>query len=285
MFNQNGYSLADIAAASGRNNEDGFFGGANGWWIILLFMFAFGGNGFGGWGGNAQGALTRADLTYGLDMVDLGRQLGDMHNAINLTNSNMSNGFAATQTALCQGFSGVNSAITDSGYRTRDAIQNQTINGMQNTFALSNQLHDMSAAQAKCCCDTELLLSKNFGDLNYNLASQSCDTKRAINDGVRDILESNNEGVRSILNFLTQDKIATLQAENQDLRNAAAQSLQNAYLLNQLRPAPIPAYVVENPYSLPGAYSYATRNGYTTTTTTTPYYPVATTACGCTSQY
>ena len=53
MFNQNGgYSLADIAAATGvRNgNGDGMFGD-NGWWIILLFLFAgWGGNGFG-WGG------------------------------------------------------------------------------------------------------------------------------------------------------------------------------------------------------------------------------------------
>ena len=48
MFNQNGgYSLADIAAATGvRNgNGDGMFGD-NGWWIILLFLFAGWGAGF-----------------------------------------------------------------------------------------------------------------------------------------------------------------------------------------------------------------------------------------------
>lgn len=51
MFNSNnGYSLADIAAATG-NRGDGFFGngfGGDGWWIIILFLFAFGGFGFGG---------------------------------------------------------------------------------------------------------------------------------------------------------------------------------------------------------------------------------------------
>ena len=96
MFNNPNYSLADIAAVNGRN-EDGFFGGANGWWIILLFMFAFGGGGFG-WGGANQGALTRADLTYGFDMNNLERQVGDINTAIcsgfNLTNSNLANGFA-----------------------------------------------------------------------------------------------------------------------------------------------------------------------------------------------
>lgn len=289
MFNQNGYTLADIAAVNGRN-EDGFFGGANGWWIILLFMFAFGNGGFGGWNGNTQGALTRADLTYGLDMVDLGRQLGDMHTAVNngfnVTNSNLSNGFAAAQNAMCQGFSGVHASINDSRYDVRNAIQDQTITNMQNTFALTSQLSDMAATQAKCCCENEMLISKNFADLNYNLANQSCELRQTIGTGVRDILENNNEGVRAILNFLTQDKIATLQAENQELRNSASQQLQNAYLLSQLRPSPIPAYVVENPYTIP--YAYTRNYGYTTTTTTTPYNnycPVTTSACGCSSQF
>ena len=54
MFNQgNGYSLADIAAAVGGGN--GMFGdGSNGaWWILLLFLFGFGGFGWGdgGFGG------------------------------------------------------------------------------------------------------------------------------------------------------------------------------------------------------------------------------------------
>ena len=38
MFNamNNGYSLADIAAATGNGANGDFFGGNNGWWIILL---------------------------------------------------------------------------------------------------------------------------------------------------------------------------------------------------------------------------------------------------------
>lgn len=147
MFNNPNYSLSDIAAVNGRN-EDGFFGGANGWWIILLFMFAFGGGGFG-WGGANQGALTRADLTYGFDMNNLERQVGDINTAIcsgfNLTNSNLANGFAGAQNALCQGFSGVHAAINDSGYRTRDALHEQTVTNMQNAYAINNQLNNMAA--------------------------------------------------------------------------------------------------------------------------------------------
>lgn len=97
---------------------------------------------------------------------------------------------------------------------------------MQNAYAINNQLNNMAATQAQCCCENEMLISKSFADLNYNLANQSCELRQTINTGVRDILENNNEGVRTILNFLTQDKIASLQAENQDLRNAASQSAQ-----------------------------------------------------------
>ena len=57
MFNKGGYNLSDIAAVTGgngRNGGDGFFN--DGWWIILLFMFGWGGRGFGGgWGGEGGG--------------------------------------------------------------------------------------------------------------------------------------------------------------------------------------------------------------------------------------
>lgn len=45
-----------------------------------------------------------------------------------------------------------------------------------------------------------------------------------------------------------QDKIATLTAQNQQLAFAASQQAQNAYLLNELRPNPIPAYVTASPF-------------------------------------
>ena len=49
------------------------------------------------------------------------------------------------------------------------------------------------------------------------------------------------------------DKISTLQAENQNLKLAASQSAQNAYLLSELKPCPIPAYITCNP--LTGQYA------------------------------
>ena len=52
MFNgESGYSLSDIAAVSGKNNEN-MWNDGGAWWIIILFLFCFAGWGGNGWGGN-----------------------------------------------------------------------------------------------------------------------------------------------------------------------------------------------------------------------------------------
>jgi hypothetical protein len=86
--------------------------------------------------------------------------------------------------------------------------------------------------------------------VNYNILTQANATNTNISNAARDIIASNDAGVRSILEYLTQDKISTLQAENQALRLTASQQAQNAFLIDQLgTKAPIPAYMVANPYA------------------------------------
>jgi hypothetical protein len=251
MFNTNGgYSLSDIAAVSGKNNNGGAFG--DDWaWIIILLLCGWGNGGFGFGGGRGEGT-TREEISYGFDMNGLengirGIQQG-LCDGFYAVNTGMLTGFNGVQSALCQGFSGVNDAITQStiadmqsDFALQTAINNSTT-------ALTAQLTNMAADNAACCCDLKTLI-----------ATQGCDTRRAIADSTRDIIDSNNAGVRSILDFLTQDKIATLTAENQSLKFAASQAAQNAFitanqeaqtaeLIRRLSdPCPVPAYVVPNP--------------------------------------
>ena len=244
MFStSNGYSLSDIAAVSG-NNRNGGFGDGDYWWIILLFLFA--GNGNWGWGNGSQGGSTvREEISYGFDMNGLengvrGIQQG-LCDGFYAVNTGMLNGFSGVQSTLCQGFAGINAAIT------------------ADTVATTSGIHDLSTQLAQCCCDNRYALATGFADINCNLATQACDTRRAIVDSTRDIIASNEAGVRSILDFLTQDKIASLTAENQSLKFAASQAAQNAFitanqdaqtaeLIRRLStPCPIPAYVVPNP--------------------------------------
>ena len=213
MFNGKGYNLSDIAAVTGNRGGDGMFGD-NGWWIILLFLFAGWGRGFGGFGGGGYevAPATQADVRAAVDQQTLISKLDQQ--TYGLADSTY-----ALNSTITNGFHGVDTAICTLGYN------------MQGGFnALGHQISD-------CCCETGRAIERGFAETNYNLATQACDTRRAIEDSTR-----------SILDFLTQDKIATLAAENQSLKFAASQAAQNAYLVGELRPAPIPAYTVANPY-------------------------------------
>ena len=177
-----GYSLADIAAATGgssnRGCNDGAFGGYGAEWIlwlvIILAIFNGGwGNGFG-FGGNggfntpaAQGYATRTDIDAAL------------------ATQGTRDGITGIGTQLCNGFNSVNSNIA----------------------GLGSQL-------ATCCCD----IRQSVSDVNYNLAAQTnilqntvnnngTAIQQALNTGFRDVIDAQNAGTQRIVDLITQDKI------------------------------------------------------------------------------
>lgn len=220
--------------AVGRDTNGGYGNGmfGNDWaWIIILLLFGWGRNGFGGFGGFGGGSCgspcaTQADLAAGFSNSAVLNNLNDLQL-----------GQANIQQTLCQGFNGVNTAAM------------QGFNGVEREVCnLSHQIAD-------CCCTTQ----RAIDGVNYNLATQSCDTRNTIQNATRDIIDNQNANSRAILDFLTQDKIATLTAENQSLKFQASQTAQNAFitanqeaqtaeLIRRLgRDCPVPAYVVPNP--------------------------------------
>ena len=250
MFNtKEGYSLSDIAAVSGNNGFGGEFGG---WWIILLFMFAWGGwgNGYGGWNGGAGAANVTADIGYNFDMHDVSSGIRDLA-------SSQADGFYELNTGLLTGFSNIQSQICNSGFETVQAINANTVSGLQNTNALQAQLASHTAAEQLANCQTQNRIDSNFATLNYNLATEACADRAAVTTGVRDVIDNANENTRQILDFLIQDRITALSTENASLKGQISQSEQNAYLINALRPSAEPAYIVANPYTgLYGTYGY-----------------------------
>ena len=243
MYENGMMSPADFAAVTGNKNSDGAFGGDNGWWIILLFLLAGrGGWGFGGNGGYGGGesysgsgcgchpCATQADVRAAVDQQTLISKLDQQ--TYGLADSTY-----ALNNTITAGFHGVDNALCSLGYNFQSGI-----NG------ISHQLSD-------CCCQTQ----RAIDGVNFNIAKGLCDIGNAMNTNTRDILESQNNNTRAILDFLTQDKIATLTAENQSLKFAASQSAQNAYigatidagvatLTRRLgADCPTPAYVVQPP--------------------------------------
>ena len=223
MFNGNSPSLADIAAVTG-NNKDGW-GDGNGWWVLIILFAIFGGwgNGFGGGYGNgcdraSVPCATQADVRAAVDQQTLISKIDQQTYGLSST-------FTALNDNLNNNFRGIDNAICTLGY------QNQ-----QGFNEVAHQISD-------CCCGVQ----RSIDGVNYNLATQTNAIQNAMCNNTRDIIDNQNSNTRSILDFLVNDKIATLQAENQNLKLKASQAEQNTYLLNELKPCPSPAYVVQPP--------------------------------------
>ena len=243
MFNSNcGASVPLVANLDGNNN--GMFGGDGLWGlIIILALLGWGGNGFGGFGGfGGNGGYS--EVQRGFD-----------------------------QNAVINKLDGLTYGLSDSTYALTGAL-NSGFNSVQQT--LCQGFNGLSREVADCCCATQSAVK----DIRYDLATQACDTRNLIQSTTRDIIDGQNANTRAILDFLTTDKIATLQAENQSLKLAASQSNQNAVLMAAMdankaeilrrtgAECPTAAYIVQppTPVTFPqscgcgsyGAYGYGT---------------------------
>lgn len=231
-------------------NSNGFgWGGDWASWIILFLIFGmFGwGNGFGGgWGGNSgnglgspsgQGWATRADINEGFALNNLQSGINSIQNGICDSTYTLTN-------AINNGFHGVDTAVCNLGYQLQDCCcqTQRAVDGVN--YNLATQANGIQTA---------------IQGVRYDMATQACDTRNTIQSSTRDIIDNANANSRAILDFLTQDKIATLTAENQSLKFQASQTAQNAFitanqeaqtaeLIRRLgRDCPVPAYVVPNP--------------------------------------
>jgi len=245
MFNDSGFTMP-VAPMYGNNG--GLFGGDGLasiiWIVVILALFGGWGNGGFGFGGNGNlnSALTRGELCQDMNFQDLGNGVRGIQQSISdgfaLQNVNFTDRLDNLSNQLATGVDAINLAIVNDGYQTRNAATQNMIANMQNTFAIQNAIQG-------CCCD----MKSNFAQIAYNQATDTCAIQNGIANAARDITENANNNTKAILDFMIQDKISSLQAENQELRLRASQEAQNNYLVNELRPSAKPAYITCNPYT------------------------------------
>lgn len=247
----NNLSAADIAAVTGANNNGNIFGGDGAWLILILLLFAAFNNNNGNWGGNGGGNA----VPYMMN---------------NYTNNDVQRGF--DQTAVMSGIGAIQGTLADAAiaecnqtatlmgtlYNNKfDTIS--TLNNGHNTIL--QQMASYEMARQQCCCDNKAAIA----DLKYTVATEACADRNAINNGVRDIILNQDQKAQMILDKLCQQEIDALKAQNAQLQtqlnlaNLAASQVgqtgqiladnaaQTAALKQYLNPAPIPAYVVQNP--------------------------------------
>ena len=235
----------------------GGYGGMIAEWIPLLFLagiFGWGNNGFGGFGGNGGfGAVaTQADLAAGFNNSAVLNKLNDITigqaNAINYNNQ----GFSGLNTSLLQGFNGVDNAVCTLGYQTQTGF-----NG------LSRQL-------AECCCDTRAAIqgvNTGIERAGWNLSKQisdcCCDVEKMNLQNRFDAQSNTNSTLLAIdklgdriLGYMANKEAQDLRDEVQGYRLAASQAKQNEYLINQIRPCPVPAYLTCSPFAASYGFGY-----------------------------
>lgn len=210
----------------GYGYGDGFGCGGGMWFMWIFVIFALmGGNGFGGWGNRGlEGALTRSDLTNGFDAQDI-------KNGIRGVQNGLCDGFYAQNTTMLQGFNGLG----------RDVLENR--------FALGSAIAENRFAAQQCCCET----NRNIDAVRYENAQNTCAITSNATANTQKILdklclmESNAKDMQ-IADLREKLAVANLQV---------SQQVQNATLVNTLRPFPQPAYVTCSPYeSARGFHNY-----------------------------
>lgn len=278
MFNTNkdGYTLSDIAAVTGGgygcNRGDGFFGDGGSWWIILFILLIFGGWGGNGWGNGGydnsgiNGILPAMALNNSAATdIQRGFDQSAIMNGLSGITSAISNGFANAEVSRCNAQANLLSTLSNNQmglYQTLNSNQNATTANM-NSLAMGLQ---------NCCCENRAGLA----DLKYTVATENCADRTALAEGIRDLMAAGTANTQALINSQTagfqaiQDKLCQMEIDNLKSKNAellarnnalefaqtqtaqtaqilADNAAQTAALEQYLNPAPIPAYVVQNP--------------------------------------
>ena len=214
MAEDGGFAMGYALGQDSNGGNSGGFGGGwgDGIWavIILAILFGRGGfGGFGGFGGGDGGCATQADVRAAVDQQTLISKLDQQ--TYGLADSTY-----ALNNTITNGFHGVDRSVCD----------------------LSHQISD-------CCCTTQ----RAIDGVNYNMASQFCALGNTIQTSTRDINDTIRDGFARMEAQANARYIADLERKlNNCDRDSALQGL-GTYLINTLRPSPIPAYQSCNPWA------------------------------------
>ena len=258
----NGMVMPVAPMYGGGNGGFGNNGFGGDWaWIILLLLLGWGNNGWGngGYGGGGGNELypwmNQAEITSdGFRDQMLNNNVTSIRDSIGNLSTQLCNCCGDVQMALANGFAGV-----EQGANARQMANMNQAFAMQT--AMSNGFNGLSSQFADCCCENRL----GIADLKYTVATENCADRTQSMMNTRDIIESQTNGTRAILDKLCQleldgvkGQLAQAERENVGLQNALnmasfreSQTAQNALitqgfsnevdaLYNRLNSCPVP---------------------------------------------
>ena len=231
------------------------FGGDGAWWLILLFVLLGNngwGNNYGGFGGNVGGEIY--PWMNQSNQINGGFRDQMLSTSINGIQNSITTGFGDVQTALCNGFAGV-----EQGANARQmANMNQAFAAQT---AMSQGFNQLGSQFADCCCENRLASCQTQNIIQ----NEGNATRFADLNNTRDIIDSQTRGTQAILDKLcaleldgVKNQLAQAQRENVALQNQVnmaafreSQTAQNALisqgfanevdqLYNRLNNCPVP---------------------------------------------
>ena len=133
------------------------------------------------------------------------------------------------------------------------ATTNDVASGFNNSAVLSN-LNSLKEGQLQMInynnqgfngLNTSILTVGN--NISREIAECCCGTQRLIERSTCDLLVNQNANTQKIIDYMQNEKISALQAENVALKGRISNSEQSAYIINALNPPARPSYIVPNP--------------------------------------
>lgn len=249
-------SAADLAAVVGNNgNGSGWgFGGDGGWWIILLFLCLFGN---GGWGGNYGSNGGAGGLYPWMNQAEV-TQDGFRDQMINSNITGIRDGIASLSTQLCNCCGDMRDTVSSGFFNAETAANARQMANMNQAFtaqtAMAQGFNSLGSQFADCCCENRLA---NCQTQNI-IQNEASATRFADANNTRDIIQSQTNGIQTILDKLCQleldgknDRIADLERQLTMANLAASQTAQNSFiqkgftdevdaLYNRLSNCPVP---------------------------------------------
>lgn len=222
------------------------------------------GGGFGGFG-NMMLGYDFPWLLNGQQNIMSNTNNGFRDQMINDNITSVRDGINGLSTQLCGCCGDVQMALANGFAGVEQGANARQIANMQTAFAgqtaMAQGFNGVQSQLADCCCENRL----GIADLKYTVASEECATRANDTQNTQAILNLVNGGIQSIKDQLCQDKIeqkndiiAQLRSELMFARGQASQDVQTAAiqlgqrnLANEVEqyvaPRAIPAYMVQNP--------------------------------------
>ena len=199
------------------NTGDGFGFGGDGIWALLIFAMIFNNN----WMNGGNNNLATQDYV-----------------ASEFTQQAINNGFENVNSNLANGFGRVNDNLCD----VRQAVYNTGA-------GISNQVLENRYAGQLSACQTQRDILTQTNELNTNLLTTALQSQSKMDECCCNLKAQGIENTQKILDALNQNTIDDLRSQVNDLKNTITANGIGTSIVNQVRPYPVPSYIVSSPYT------------------------------------